>query len=93
MKLMQMTAKRMAIVAGSLLAAQCAWAGNITVKGSDTLVILAQKWAETYMQAHPETRIQVSGGGSGVGFAALQNKSTDLADASQIGRASCRERV
>ena len=50
-----------------------ALAGNITVKGSDTLVILAQKWAEVYMSTHPEVKIQVTGGGSGVGFAALQN--------------------
>lgn len=69
-------------VAGLWLAAQLQ-AGTITVKGSDTLVILAQKWAEVYMGKHPETKIQVSGGGSGVGFAALQNQSTDLADASR----------
>ncbi len=58
-------------------------AGNITAKGSDTLVILAQKWAETYMSSHPSTRIQVTGGGSGTGFAALQNQTTDLANASR----------
>jgi len=58
-------------------------AASITVKGSDTLVILAQKWAEVYMSSHSETKIQVTGGGSGVGFAALQNKTTDLADASR----------
>ncbi len=63
--------------------ALCANAGNITVKGSDTLVILAQKWAEVYMGLHPDVKIQVSGGGSGVGFAALQNQSTDIADASR----------
>src|SRR5213594_2636791 len=57
-------------------------AGNITVKGSDTLVILAQKWAEVYMSKHPEVKIQVTGGGSGIGFAALQNNKTDIADAS-----------
>lgn len=56
---------------------------TITVKGSDTLVILAQKWAEVYMASHPNVKIQVTGGGSGVGFAALQNKTTDLADASR----------
>ena len=60
-----------------------AQAGNITVKGSDTLVILAQKWAENYMAKNPGTKIQVTGGGSGIGFAALQNKSTDLANASR----------
>jgi phosphate transport system substrate-binding protein len=58
-------------------------AGSITAKGSDTLVILAQKWAEVYMQQNPETEIQVTGGGSGTGFAALQNKTTDLANASR----------
>src|SRR6516165_3434755 len=56
-----------------------ALAGNITVKGSDTLVILAQKWAEVYMGQHPDVKIQVSGGG----FAALQNQTTDLCDASR----------
>src|ERR1041384_1333178 len=65
-----------------------AFAGNITVKGSDTLVILAQKWAEVYMSKHPETKIQVTGGGSGTGFAALQNQGTDICDASRPIKAS-----
>lgn len=56
---------------------------KITVKGSDTMVILAQKWAETYMAAHKDTTIQVTGGGTGTGFAALQNKTTDLCNASR----------
>jgi phosphate transport system substrate-binding protein len=68
-------------------------AGSITVKGSDTLVILAQKWAEIYMSKHPEVKIQVTGGGSGIGFAALQNNTTDIADASRpikpAERAAC----
>ena len=70
-------------LAALLIAATVAHAGNITVKGSDTLVILAQKWAETYMGKHSEVKIQVTGGGSGIGFAALQNQSTDLCDASR----------
>jgi phosphate transport system substrate-binding protein len=74
--------KTMGLVAALTLAGP-AFAGNITVKGSDTLVILAQKWAEAYMGKHPETKIQVTGGGSGVGLAALINKSTDLANASR----------
>ncbi len=60
-----------------------AQAANITMKGSDTLVILAQKWAEVYMQKNSDTKIQVNGGGSGTGFAALQNQQTDLANASR----------
>jgi phosphate transport system substrate-binding protein len=58
-------------------------AGTITVKGSDTLVILAQKWAEVYMGQHPDVKIQVTGGGSGTGLAALQNQSTDLCNSSR----------
>jgi phosphate transport system substrate-binding protein len=71
-------------LAAALVGAACAAkAGTITVTGSDTLVILAQKWAQVYMAKNPEVKIQVSGGGSGVGFAALQNQTTDLADASR----------
>jgi len=56
---------------------------KITVKGSDTMVILAQRWAEIYMKQHPETSIQVTGGGSGVGLAALINGTTDIANSSR----------
>jgi phosphate transport system substrate-binding protein len=58
-------------------------AATITVKGSDTMVILAQKWAEVYMSTHPDVKIQVTGGGTGTGFAALQNQQTDLCNASR----------
>jgi phosphate transport system substrate-binding protein len=73
----------LAVFAALTLAAQPALAGTITAKGSDTLVILAQKWAEEYMRKNPQTTIQVTGGGSGTGFAALQNRTTDLANASR----------
>lgn len=56
---------------------------TITIKGSDTLVILAQRWAEKYMQSHPEIVIQVTGGGSGTGISALINGTTDFANASR----------
>jgi phosphate transport system substrate-binding protein len=69
-------------VAVALGFAQAARA-DITVKGSDTLVILAQKWAETYMGLKPGVKIQVTGGGTGTGFAALQNRTTDLCNASR----------
>jgi phosphate transport system substrate-binding protein len=76
------------LVCAALLTATLAHAGNITVKGSDTLVILAQKWAETYMGAHKDVKIQVTGGGTGVGFAALQNQTTDLCNASRKAKAA-----
>ena len=56
---------------------------TITIKGSDTLVILAQRWAEKYMATHPEVMIQVTGGGSGTGISALINGTTDFANASR----------
>ena len=69
------------------LSSVAAHAGKITVKGSDTLVVQAQKWAEIYMGKKPETKIQVTGGGTGIGFAALQNNATDLCNASRKIRA------
>ena len=68
---------------GVALSSITATAGSITVKGSDTLVILAQKWAEVYMGKNTGVKIQVTGGGTGTGFAALQNQTTDLCNASR----------
>jgi phosphate transport system substrate-binding protein len=56
---------------------------KITVKGSDTMVILAQKWAELYMKKNSAATIQVTGGGSGVGITALINGTTDICNASR----------
>lgn len=55
----------------------------ITVKGSDTLLLLGQRWAEVYMERNPGVTIQVTGGGSGVGIAALINGSTEICQASR----------
>jgi phosphate transport system substrate-binding protein len=69
----------------ALLAAACpAMAiAAVTVKGSDTMVILAQRWAEEYMKRNPGKTVQVTGGGSGVGIAALINGTTDVAASSR----------
>ncbi|HEX5033534.1 MAG TPA: PstS family phosphate ABC transporter substrate-binding protein [bacterium] len=56
---------------------------NITVKGSDTMVVLGQRWAETYMKEKPGVTIQVTGGGSGTGIAALLNGTTNIANLSR----------
>jgi len=56
---------------------------SFTVKGSDTMVILGQRWAETYMKEHAGITIQVTGGGSGTGIAALINGTTDVCEASR----------
>ena len=58
-------------------------AESITVKGSDTMVILGQRLAEEYMNKNKDVTIQVTGGGSGTGIAALLNKTTNLANSSR----------
>jgi phosphate transport system substrate-binding protein len=55
----------------------------ISVKGSDTMVNLSQRWAEEYMKNNPGISIQVTGGGSGTGVAALLNGTTDIANSSR----------
>src|SRR5258708_28736226 len=42
------------------------------------IFILGQRWAEVYMKDHAGASVQVTGGGSGTGIAALINGSTDL---------------
>ena len=52
-------------------------------KGSDTMVNVAQVWAEEYAKAAPGVEVEVSGGGSGVGIAALLKGAVDIANASR----------
>ncbi len=52
-------------------------------KGSDTLVNVAQAWAEAYQQVDPTVVVAVSGGGSGTGIAALINGTVDIANSSR----------
>ena len=66
-----------------LVAGMVAANSNITIKGSDTLVRLGQRWAEEYMKHNEGVVIQVSGGGSGTGIAALLNGATDVCEASR----------
>ena len=56
---------------------------SITLKGSDTMVILGQRWAENYMKLNPGVTVQVTGGGSGTGVAALINGTTDICESSR----------
>jgi phosphate transport system substrate-binding protein len=52
--------------------------------GSDTMVNLAQAWAEDYAAAAPNISVEVSGGGSGTGIAALINGTADVANCSRL---------
>jgi phosphate transport system substrate-binding protein len=64
--------------------ANLVWAGNIVIKGSTTVLPIAQKVAEAYMKANPDVRISLSGDGSGNGIKALIDGSTDIADSSRF---------
>jgi phosphate transport system substrate-binding protein len=80
--------KRILSVIAAALAVLPALAGAqaITVKGSDTMVVLAQRWAEAYMKQKPGAKVQVTGGGSGTGIAALINGTTEIANSSRAIR-------
>ncbi len=52
-------------------------------KGSDTLVNVAQAWAEQYKEINPNVAVAVSGGGSGTGISAMINGTVDIANASR----------
>jgi len=73
-----------ACIAAAVLLALSACSGTrsertrISLRGSDTMVILAQRWAERYAADHPGASIQVAGGGSAVGMAALINGTADV---------------
>jgi phosphate transport system substrate-binding protein len=56
---------------------------TMQVRGSDTMVNLAQLWAEEYNKVEPNVSIEVCGGGTGVGLAALFRGTVDMANASR----------
>lgn len=80
-------------LAATALAASTVFANVITIKGSDTMVILAQRWAEAYMAAKPDVTIQVTGGGSGTGISALINGTTDICNSSRPMKAAERDKL
>jgi phosphate transport system substrate-binding protein len=76
------------LIAALLLALPLFAAKPISIKGSDTMVIMNARLAETFMTKQPGTQIQVTGGGSGVGIASLINGTTDIAASSRPIKAS-----
>ena len=53
------------------------------IKGSDTVLPVAQQTAERFMNREPDARVTVTGGGTGVGISALLDNTTDIAMASR----------
>ena len=56
---------------------------EIRAKGSDTMIQLATAWAEAYRKVKPNVFVNANGGGTGTGFAAFQNNTTDICNASR----------
>ncbi len=86
-KIMSMKKVQTLLAASAVFAALVGFvfapATTITIKGSDTMVQLAQRWAEKYMKSNSGVNIQVTGGGSGTGISALINGTTDICTASR----------
>lgn len=72
--------KKLLIIA---LAAISMGASAQKIKGSDTVLPLAQKAAEDFMKKYPSKSVSITGGGSGVGISALMDGTTDIAMASR----------
>ena len=75
-----------AVAVALALAVVATSAGARTViqnKGSDTLVNVAQAWAENYQNVNADVAVAVSGGGSGTAIAAMINATVDIANASR----------
>ncbi len=75
-----MKVRKNLLIAFSLLSL-CANAQRI--KGSDTVLPVAQETAERFMNEYPNARVTVTGGGTGVGISALMDNTTDIAMASR----------
>jgi phosphate transport system substrate-binding protein len=81
---MKRLSKRMlAVTVCLLIFTGTAAAENIVIKGSTTVLPIAQATLEAYMKANPKGNISLSGGGSGEGIKALIDGSTDIANSSR----------
>jgi phosphate transport system substrate-binding protein len=61
-----------------------AFAGNLRIDGSTTVLPIAQKVAESYMKEHPDVTIAVSGGGSGNGIKGIIDGTVDIGNSSRF---------
>jgi phosphate transport system substrate-binding protein len=67
-----------------IFSATFAFAENLVIKGSTTVLPIAQKAVEAYMKENPDVKISLSGGGSSNGIKAIIDGSTDIANASRF---------
>jgi len=67
-----------------LIASSQGFAGELVIKGSTTVLPIAQKAAEAYMAENPDVKISLSGGGSGNGIKAIIDGTADIGNASRF---------
>ncbi|SDU28275.1 phosphate ABC transporter substrate-binding protein [Desulfobacula phenolica] len=67
-----------------LMISSSVFAGELVIKGSTTVLPIAQKAAEAYMAEHPDVKISLSGGGSGNGIKAIIDGTADIGNASRF---------
>ena len=60
-----------------------AYGGTVSIKGSDTMLILNQQWAEAFAKVNSSVSVAVTGGGSAIGIRAFINGVTDIAASSR----------
>ncbi len=73
-----------AMAAALIFTAGTVWAGQLTIKGSTTVLPIAQKTVEAFMAENPDIKISLSGGGSSEGIKALIDGTTDVANTSRF---------
>jgi phosphate transport system substrate-binding protein len=71
------------ILAVLMMGSGAAFAANVVIKGSTTVLPLAQATLEAYMKANPGAKFSLSGGGSGEGIKALMDRSAEIANSSR----------
>ena len=72
-----------AIVAFALMSGMAFAGSSFVIKGSTTVLPIAQGTLEAFMKKNPDVQISLSGGGSGEGIKALIDKTADIADSSR----------
>jgi phosphate transport system substrate-binding protein len=71
------------VISCLLVGAGAAFAASIVIKGSTTVLPIAQATLEAYMKANPEAKISLSGGGSGEGIKAIIDGTADVGNSSR----------
>ncbi|MFN3692008.1 MAG: phosphate ABC transporter substrate-binding protein [Fervidobacterium sp.] len=59
------------------------FANSIVIKGSNTMLDIAQLWVEEFNKVNPDIKVTLEGAGSSTGIAALFNSTTDIANSSR----------